>query len=125
MPKEPETFETTQSQWEVDDLIDNPGKYGLPTFQEFAKNPAKWKQGVEELFEIVDRGSTQLNRLIIKHEYRILGYKCKTLEEVQRIMNAEGVSLNDCEIKGDLKEESAGKFKVVVDFVPKNKMNVT
>lgn len=125
MPKEPEMLENTQSQWDVDDIIDNPQKYGLPTFQEFAKNPSKWKQGVEELFETVDRGSTQLKPLIRKHEYRILGYKCKTLEEVQRIMNAEGIKLEDCDIKGDLKEESAGKLKVIVDFVPKNKMNVT
>ena len=126
MQNELETPENTQSQWTVDDLLDNPNKYGLPTFQEFAKNPAKWKQGVEELFEIVDKGSTELNRLIRKHEYRILGYKCDSLEEVQRIMNAEGIRLEDFEIKGDLHRETAGKLKVIVDFVPKNKMtNVT
>jgi hypothetical protein len=122
MPKELETSEKTQSEWNVDDLIDNPKKYGLPTFEEFSKDPSKWKRGVEELFEVVDRGSTQLNRLIRKHEYRILGYKCDTLEEVQRIMNSEGIRLDDCEIRGDLQTENAGKLKVIVDFVPKNKL---
>lgn len=112
-------LEKTQSQWDMDDILDNPHKYGLPTIQEFAANPQRWKQGVEELFEVVDRGSTQLNRLIRKHEYVILGYKTDKLEEVQRIMQSEGMRLDQFTIKPELIRETAGKVKVIVEFVPK------
>lgn len=112
----PEATEKVQSQWDLDDLLDAPHKYGLPTFEEFAKNPEKYKGGVEQLFEVVDKGSNQLNRLIRKHEYRILGYKCKTLEEVQKIMNAEGIKLDEVTLVPELVRESAGKLTVIVEF---------
>ena len=113
--------ETYKSEASLDDMIDRPHKYGLPTIEEYAANPEKYRKGVEELFEIVDKGSTSLNRLIRKHEYRIMGYKCKTLEEVHKIMSAEGKTISDYTAKPELIDNlTAGKLTCIVTFVLKD-----
>jgi hypothetical protein len=112
--------ETYQSEASLDDMIDNPHKYGLPTIEEFSKNPEKFRTGVESLFEVADKGSTNLNRLIRKHEYRIMGYKCKTLEEVQKIMNAEGRKLDEYVLKPELVRDAVSKLTCIVTFVLKD-----
>lgn len=105
----------------LDDILDNPKKFGIPTFEDFAKSPEKYRTSLEHLFESVDRGSSALNRLIIKHEYLILGHRADSLEQVQRIMTEEGYTLDQLTIQPELHKETAGKLKVVVSFIPKER----
>lgn len=61
----------------------------FPTFDEFKKNPHKWRRAKEEIFEGIDRGSLTTNDK--KHIYYWRDqYRCSSLEQAQRIAQEEG-----------------------------------
>lgn len=102
---------------QLEDMLNNPKAYGLPTYEEFAANPEKWRKARESVFEMVDIGSTNgLKNYVVKHEYEILGYKCKTLEEVQRIADNEGLEVSKLEIKPEILPQGGGKCNILVRF---------
>ena len=105
---------------QLEDLLNNPKAYGLPTFEEFAAKPEKWRQSAERIFEMVDIGSTNgLKNVVAKHEYEILGYKCNSLEEDERVAKNEGIALASLEIKPEILPQGGGKCNILVRFTKK------
>lgn len=102
----------------IEDLERDPHKFGLPTFEEFSKNPEKWRKVPDELFALVDVGSTNgLKNLVVAHEYEVSGYKCKTLEEVERVALNEGMDIKMMDIKPEVIPLGGGKCNILVRFV--------
>lgn len=119
MPKGPAMRENVQSATNMDEIFENPNKFGVPTFEQFSKNPDKYRRPVEGLFETADKGSTVLKGLIKEHVYEIMGYRTKSLEEVQRIMRNEGANPDDYEMRPELERLTAGKLRAIVRIVKK------
>lgn len=101
-------------------------KLGFPTFDQFKKNPDKWRKGLEEIFVSVE-GSVQnrfaRDRLVHQKYMWRDQYKCDSIEQVQRIAEGEGYKANDleiCPLKIMLDgTDVGGRTELVVQFWPK------
>lgn len=106
---------------DVGEVFDNPTAFGLPTFEEFVRDQDKYIEREDARFAEVDRGSRNLDRHIQKHIYEIEGYRCKTLEEVERVARSQGIPLKELDYKPQVVPSSAGKCDILVRFVSKEK----
>lgn len=98
---------------------------GVPTFEQFCKNPKRYRKNAEETFEAVDEGGHAMRHLMHSMTYEIFGYKCTTLEEVQRIASSQGFQIDHLEAKPQAIPEpggsgSAPKCRMHVVFEPKS-----
>lgn len=100
-----------------DEIMANPEAYGLPSFDQFAKNPNLLVERDDERFTEVDRGSRNLDRHVQRHIYEIEGYRCKSLEEVERIANAQGIPLRELDYRPEVIPQGGGKCDLLVKFV--------
>ena len=102
------------------ELTTNPNKFGMPTFDEYVRNRDKYIGSEEETLASADRGSTALNRTVKRHVYEVEGYRCKSLEEVERIARSQGIDLRKLDYRPQLVQAGAGKYDVIVRFVSKD-----
>jgi len=109
---------TTES---LEEVMDRPERYGLPTFDEYRKNEEKYIGRDDDSFREVDRGSDNLRRVVQRHIYEIEGYRCKTLEEVEKVALNQGIPLRELDYRPEMVQAGAGKYDIIVRFVSKNK----
>lgn len=103
-----------------EDLVQNPNKFGLPTFEEFKNNREKWLGKRDDSFDQVDKGSKNLSRMVKKQKYEIAGRKCKSLEEVERVAHCElGIDIDKLDYRPELIPQGGGTCDVLVKFVSK------
>lgn len=103
--------------WE--ELSANPEKFGLPSFDRWAKEREKFMGTEDEVFASADKGSTLLSRSVQRHIYEIEGYRCKNLEEVERVAREQGINLKALDYRPQLVQSGAGKYDIIVRFVSK------
>ncbi len=103
----------------TDDIYEDPHAYGAPTFEEFKKNRERYMGRDDDSLASVSKGGEISNRFTQKHIYEIEGYRCKTLEEVERIAKSQGIALRDLDYKAILIPQGAGKGNLLVKFVSK------
>lgn len=101
------------------EIFDNPTDYGMPTFEEFAQNREKYMGNEDDRLREVDRGSQSMKN-VKRHIYEIEGYRCKSLEEVERIAASQGINLRELDYRPEVTQAGAGKFDVIVRFVSKS-----
>lgn len=106
------------SKADISDLASNPKKYGLPTLEEFAKNPEIFNAALtpDELMAQIDRGSQNLNRHVTSHEYYVGDYKCDSLEQAERVLSQMGKTATTQNMKPEIIDLGAGKCKIRVTF---------
>jgi hypothetical protein len=102
------------------DIFDNPHEYGLPTFEEFRKDPEKYLGRDDDRLAEVSRGGENIREIVQRHIYEIEGYRCKTLEEVERIAANQGIPLRELDYRPQVVPNSGGKCDILVRFVNKN-----
>jgi len=96
----------------------------FPTFDEFRKNPDKWRLRPEELFESAD-ASTQTFRRQLKDQkyYWKDQFDCgDSLEKVERIAKEEGFTIGDLEMQPKARPKngtSQDDMEIVIHFWPK------
>lgn len=112
------TFET-----DMNDIIENPHKFGAPTFEEFRKNPKLFTRSKEAAFEAVDQSShlAGMRALIKKQKLFFLAsngkqYPCKSLEEVYQVAQAEGVDTSKIQYEPHVIPTGDGKCDIHVLF---------
>lgn len=66
---------------------------GFPTFEEFSKNPDKYRDTLDNVMERIDNGPKQYRTNLEKTVYYFETYKCDSLEQAQRIASEEGLDL--------------------------------
>lgn len=103
-----------------DDLLKDPNKFGVPTFEQFRKNPKLFRVDPEEAFICAENGSTIFKK-DISYRFFLDSYECKNLEEVQRIAQAEGYNFKDLDIKPEIRKLPGGKAEFIVKFYNKPK----
>lgn len=104
----------------ADDIYENPESFGLPKFEDFAKNPEKYLGRDDEKLGEVDRGSEMLNRHVKRHVYEFEGYRCKSLEEVERVAGNQGLKLRELEYTSEVVPLSGGWCDIKVNFMSKS-----
>lgn len=111
----------------IQDVMEDPRRFGMPTFEEFRKDPEKWKGRSDELL-VSAEGSTTVKSLrdsIEKQTYSCLGYDCGTsLEKVERIATEEGYKVSDLEMAPEIRPDVGGKVRIHVAFRAKKPKEV-
>lgn len=107
---------------ELDDILKDPKKFGLPTFDEFKKNPEKYLPH-GDVFAQVDEAGRALKPYLKKVIYEIEGYRCKTLEEVERVARSQGIPIADLDYRAVAVPQSSYTCDVLVRFLPKSKID--
>ncbi|NDD54407.1 hypothetical protein EBZ39_11125 [bacterium] len=102
-----------------DDIMQDPTKFGMPTFDEFAKNPETLLGREDERLTEVERGSVILGKTVKRYIYEIEGYRCKTLQEVERVALSMGINLKELDYQPQMETNTSGKFDIKVKFVSK------
>jgi hypothetical protein len=101
------------------DLAKMAESVGFPTFDEYCKNPEKYLGRDDAALAEVENGSTQLNRTVQRHIYEIEGYKCRNLEEVERIATSMGIKLKELDYRPQVQTNTSGGVDIKVTFVSK------
>jgi hypothetical protein len=112
---------------DVGDILSNPHALGMPTFQEFARNPEyyrrKWRKPEDELLRAADEGRCELTNLRSqKHRIKTRSgqiYDCASIEKVESIAKAEGMRIKDLAMIPELREDVSGKIAVDILWVDK------
>ncbi len=107
-----------QSNLEMEDVMMDPKRYGVPTFAEFCKNPDKWRKAEDLLFASISNGGDLVRSFIKDMEFEFMGYKTKSLEEIERIAKNEGYNIADLTMKPhfmDVGNLEAGKLLVKLE----------
>lgn len=107
------------------DLFINPNKYGVPTFEEFQKNPERFRGRWDDKFAQVDAGSRMLDRVVKKHVYEVEGVRCRSLEECERVAAEMGIDLKSREYdyRAMLIPQGGGSADVLVKFMRKSEID--
>lgn len=97
----------------------------FPTFDEFKKNPDKYRARADELFESVDGSSHTFRKRIKKQSYMWRDqYKCDALENIERICREEGFTPFQLEMEPTVRllngTSADGDVEIIVRFWPKD-----
>lgn len=103
----------------VNDIYEDPNKFGMPTFEEFKKNPERWTGRSDDILSSVSEGGTAVKYLYRKQLYEIEGYRCKSLEEVERVANSQGIKLKELDYRPQMIPQGGGHWDMLVKFVSK------
>lgn len=99
--------------------MDNPTAYGMPTFEQFARDPDKYFGRKDSMFDIVDKGSTNLNKHVRKHRYKFKQWKAKSLEEIEVIAKDHGFDIDQLEFTAKIVNTQGDKCDILVEFFEK------
>lgn len=114
----------------MDDLQADPKAYGLPTFEEYARQPDLWRTKKDASFSALDAGFTnsKMQNLLKKAKFKINGVSVPSLEYAERAILDHGYTIEDLKLtdgqKSKLKfnmnmiPQGAGKYDIEVDFLP-------
>lgn len=108
------------------DIIANPNKFGAPTYEQFCRNPNRWRLPSDSVLQSASAGSRVFNN-VKKQRYEVLRptgavTKCQTLEEVERVCLSEGIAIEELEMRNELIDVGAGKVEILVQFRRKPKV---
>ena len=108
--------------WEsatTSDLMNNPEKFGAPTFEQFKARRNHYKKNHNTSFGNIEKGGDISNRFTKKQIYELGGYRCKTLEEVERVALQMGLSLETLSDKYQAQfiPLGGGQAEVLVKFM--------
>lgn len=102
----------------IEDIIADPNKFGAPTFEQFCKNPERFRGRPDDILSSADRGSSIISS-VQKQIYEIEGVRCKTLEEVERVAGDMGISLKELDYRAELIPLPGQNSEILVRFVSK------
>ena len=102
-----------------DDLLENPSKFGAPTFDEFCRNPDKYLGRDDDMLSRVDVGGKVMNNCTQRHIYEIEGFKTRKLEEVDRFARDHGIPLRELDYRPEVIPTGAGKCDILIKFMSK------
>lgn len=104
---------------DTSEIFDDPTSFGMPTFDEFCRNRERYMGRDDDRLAEVDRGSRTMDRAK-RYVYELEGYRCRTLEEVERVALSQGIALRELDYRPEVQQAGAGQFDVVVRFVAKS-----
>lgn len=108
--------------WEsatTQDIMENPEKFGAPTLEQFIQRRNFYQKQYDSVFGRIDLGGKISNRYTDKQLFEIDGYRCKSLEEVERIARSEGIDLDAVakNYTAEFQPLGGGKATVLIRFM--------
>lgn len=103
----------------TDQVMDNPEYYGMPSFDSFKRNYEKFMGRDDDLLSQADKGSVFLKDVVQRHKFEIEGYRCDSLEEVERVALQQGIPIKELDFRPILIPTGGGKADVLIKFVSK------
>ena len=98
----------------LEDLEQNPNKYGMPTLDEFSRNREKYMGREDDEIAAIDAGDPALG---CRQKYYVEHYRVDSLEQAQRIALDMGLNLfHDFIVDPQLRTDSGGGFYNEVRF---------
>ena len=104
-----------------EEIMADPHKYGLPTLEEWPRYRENYIKSLNSEFALIDKGGNNTKHLYRKVKFRYGLYAADSLEEMEKILNNEGLKINDVEWKPEFTDNLGGKSDVTVFFVKKEK----
>lgn len=74
----------------IDEVMDDPNAYGIPTFEQFIRDKKKYMGSKEDVLESIDRGDPITKA---RHKYFVEHYRVESLEQAERIARDMGFNL--------------------------------
>lgn len=105
----------------AEDVFKDPKKFGLPTFEEWPKVREKWLKTLNGEFGLIDAAGANTKHVTKKINYQYGMYKTARLEEMENILNNEGLTIHDVEWKPEFVNELGQKADILVRFIKKEK----
>jgi hypothetical protein len=103
----------------MQDLMDNPKAYGLPTFDEYCKDPDTYRVGFKRLMTELELGPQSYRGQTREIHYWVGINRCKTPERAMDIMLDMGWDPRRIDPKIDTTTTTAGKLVFNVRFYQK------
>ena len=113
----------TELKFTLADIFKNPKAYQnalgipVPTFDEFSKNPEKYKGRRDEILEAAQNGPELLRKVTRRLYYYVGKYKVDSIEKAEQVANDLGWDLTKLEMKPNLENVGDGKYDVHVHLV--------
>lgn len=112
----------------IEDLMANPAKYGVPSFEDYCKNRGKWNPGgrEDESMIVLTDGPQKFRRDLQKIKLQIHGNEMPP-EHIERALSDYGYTLADIDLENrnsrlkkdiQMHPQGGGKYDVVVNFLP-------
>ena len=101
------------------DVMSDPTRFGLPTFDNFKKNPERYLGQVEDLLSCLEKGSEILGGYVRKHIAYVEGYRVRSYEEAQRVLRNMGIREDDIEWTANCVNMVAGKCDLEIKIFSK------
>lgn len=98
---------------------------GFPTFDEFRKDPEKYRLGRYQLFESIENSTTIQRNLLAKQKvYWRYGKEAMSYGKLMRVMAEDGYKPEDCDCIPfrDVNGSGTGKDLILVRVFPKSEM---
>lgn len=115
---------TQPSDMTLDDMLSVLVPAGFPTFDEFRRNPDKYRDRPEQLFESAEASTQTFRRAVVKQKYCWRNtYPCDSLEQIERIAREEGFNVNDLEMQPGVISKTGtnrDQVEITVHFWPKD-----
>lgn len=93
---------------------------GAPTFKQFCDNREKYLGKEDEVLGYMDQPTSMLKKYENKKRlYEIEGYRCKSLEEVERVARSQGIPLRDLDYRPEIIPQAGHKCDILIKFIPK------
>lgn len=98
----------------IEELTENPSKFGMPTFEEFSKNKEKWMGREDDEITAIDCGDPLLG---CRQKYYLENYRVESLEQAERIARDMGLNLfHDFIVHPQLRPDGGAGFYNEVTF---------
>lgn len=112
----------------IEDLMKDPNAFGIPTFEQYQKNRAKWnpQMGAEDAMISMTEGPKKFRKDLNKIIFQVNGFEMVE-EQVERALGDHGYTLADIDLENQssrLKKDiqmvpqGGGKYDLVVNFLP-------
>lgn len=105
-----------------EEFMEDPTKFGAPSFEEFKRNTSKWVGRHDDTMISVEQGPQQVRKQTKKILYEIEGHRCKTLEQVERIAGDYGIPLYALDYTAAIIPQCGGECDILVKFMPKEEI---
>lgn len=104
----------------MDEIMNDPHKFGAPTFEEYKKNPAKWRARTDNAFAQIADNKQNL-RNVREYRYKIqlpsgTVYNCQSLEKVEAIAIQEGFRVEQLKVKPEVRQTATTGYYIEVTF---------
>lgn len=102
----------------IEELAENPAKYGVPTLEEFVRNREKYQGRYDDEIIAIDKGDQNLG---CKQKYKVNGYSAESLEHAERLARDMGYNLfQDFIVDPQVRADSSVRgYYTEVNFRPK------